>query len=170
MEMTGVCRVVRVAGLLLAITVPAVAQDAPETSVFDAMVGKWVGEGTLMGRPARFTADWSARDDGFYVLSFTNAFAGSDGQVTPVLSAVATYLPRGQEATGVWLDTRPQRIELSSVLSETSIVTTWVAPDERGRTEYRLEPDGSLRVLDFVETDGQMHPFGEALYTRAGRN
>ena len=118
-----------------------------------------------MGRPASFEMEWKILDGGFVELNFTNAFVEASGAVTPVLQARALYRPSGTTAIGVWIDTRPQRIQLESEISQSAVITTWTAATERGRTEYRIE-DGGLTVRDYVEADGEMRLFGEAHYTR----
>ncbi len=139
--------------------------DAPVPAVFSALQGEWSGVGTLMGRPASFEMEWKTQDGGFVELHFTNAFVDASGTVTPVLEARAVYRPSGTTAIGVWIDTRAQRIQLESEISQSSVITNWTAATERGRTEYLIE-EGAVIVRDYVEADGEMRLFGEARYRR----
>ena len=139
--------------------------NAEVPAVFEALTGKWAGVGTLMGRAAGFEMEWKIRDGGFVELHFKNAFVDASGAATPVLEARAVYRPSGTTAIGVWIDTRPQRIQLEAEISPSAVITIWTAATERGRTEYRIE-DGTLTVRDYVEADGEMRLFGEARYTR----
>ena len=141
--------------------------DAPVPAVFAALAGAWSGNGTLMGRPAGFEMEWRIQDGGFVELNFRNGFVDASGTVTPVLEARAIYRPSGSTAVGVWIDTRPQRIQLESEISESVVITNWTAPTERGRTEYRVE-DGGVTVRDYVEVEGEMRLFAEARYERVG--
>jgi len=115
--------------------------------------------------PASFEMEWKILDGGFVELNFTNSFVEASGAVTPVLQARALYRPSGTTAIGAWIDTRPQRIQLESEISQSAVITTRTAATERRRTEYRIE-DGGLTVRDYVEADGEMRLFGEAHYTR----
>jgi hypothetical protein len=139
--------------------------DAQVPAVFSALQGAWSGSGTLMGRTASFAMTWEAQTGGFVELHFRNAFVDASGAVTPVLEARALYRPSGTTAIGVWIDTRPQRIQLESEITQSAVITNWTAATERGRTEYRIE-EGGVTVRDYVEGDGEMRLFGEARYTR----
>jgi hypothetical protein len=142
------------------------ADTATESPVFRALAGSWVGEGTLMGRPAAFTISWTPQADGGMRLDFTNAFRGADGATTPVLAAVATYAVDGGALVADWTDDRPQSIAIIATATDSALVSDWTAPSEEGRTEYRLQPDGTLVVRDWVRSQGELRPFGEAVYRR----
>ena len=150
----------------------AEAQDAPPTAapadaaVFAALEGDWEGTGKLLGRLAAFTMRWEATGDGFVRLSFTNAWVGEDGALTPVLAAEATYRVSGALAVGVWVDSRPQRLTIEAVLTDSSVVSEWTAPAEEGRTEYLVRSPEGIHVRDFVYTDDGERLFAEATYRR----
>jgi hypothetical protein len=143
--------------------------STPTPTVFAKLAGQWIGTGMLMGRSAEFTMTWQSDVDGFVRLRFTNAWIGENGSRTPVLTSEATYYPAGAAAIGVWLDDRPQRIRLEAVLTDSSVVTTWTADTEAGRTEYIVRAPDSVVVRDFVSVDGSERPFAEATYRRAVR-
>lgn len=174
--MTGVIRILALFALLA--PTPGVSQSADggvsadgptaASAVFADLAGDWIGTGTLMQRDARFRMTWTALDGGFVRLSFQNAWVGEGGEETPVLAAEAVYLDRAGSILGVWLDGRPQRIRLDAVATDSSLVTTWTADAERGRTEYVIRSADEILVLDHVESDGALRPFGEARYRRAG--
>lgn len=144
--------------------IPVQGQDGGG-GVFDRLEGRWVGRGTLMGRPAVFEMRWEAVG-GFVRLSFSNGFVGDGGETHPLLSAEATYRAQSDGAVGVWVDTRPQRIRLTATLSDSSVVTDWVADAEAGRTEYIVVGADDVVVRDFVRVDGELRAFGEARYRR----
>ena len=73
--------------------------------------------------PASFEMEWKILDGGFVELNFTNAFVDASGAVAPVLQARALYRPSGTTAIGVWIDTRPQRIQLESEISQSAVIT-----------------------------------------------
>lgn len=123
----------------------------------------------LLGRPAVFEMRWTAGTSGFVTLSFSNAWLEEGGGTTPVLSARATYLVDGTRAAGVWIDDRPQQLRLDAVVTDSSVVTTWVADAERGRTEYIVRGPEAVVVRDVVIVEGADRLFAEATYRRAPR-
>jgi hypothetical protein len=155
--------------LLLVTTTPLLAQegatDVPR--VYAALEGTWEGTGTLLGQPTAFDMTWGPLVGGFVRLSFANAWVDDTGARTTVLRAEAIYLARGPRAAGVWIDSRPARIRLEAIVSDTSIVTMWTADAERGRTDYIVREPEEVLVRDFVEVDGALREFGEAVYRRA---
>ena len=163
----------RVAGLLVlcivAMCPPVTAQEDTVSSVpavFAKLEVQWTGSGVLLGRPAAFAMRWEIGSEGFVRLTFSNAWVGEGGERTPVLSAEATYFPRGSSAPGVWLDDRPQRLELQAALTDSTVITNWTAATEEGRTEYVLRSSDEIVVRDIVYVDGSERLFAEASYTR----
>jgi hypothetical protein len=151
--------------LLFAAPAGTAAQTSAPPAVLAGLEGEWVGSGVLLGRSGTFRMEWRALEPGFVHLSFSNAWV--DGQDTiPVLTSEATYLVRDRGALGVWIDTRPQQLTLSATLSDTSVVTEWTAPAERGRTEYFVRSPQEVVVRDFVYANGSEQLFGEATYRR----
>lgn len=146
------------------------AAQQPPTAlppVFSLLEGSWEGSGVLLGRQAAFEMRWEAGTAGFVMLSFSNAWLEDGGATTPVLSARATYLVDGVSASGVWIDDRPQRLRLEAVVTDSSVVTNWVADTERGRTEYIVRGRESVVVRDVVIVEGADRLFAEATYRRA---
>ena len=146
------------------LSAPLTGQVAPV--VFDRLAGEWQGEGTLMGRNARFDMRWQRRDS-FAFLSFTNTFVDSAGAVTPVLSAGAVYRVATERPEGVWLDSRGVRIEIRWSATDSMLVADWSSPDESGRTTYRVVSGDTVGVVDMVMRDGALRMFATALYRRA---
>jgi len=133
--------------------------------VFELLRGHWCGEGTLMGRPARFSMGWR-RHAGFAVLTFANAFADTTGGVVPVLSAGAVYRMSAERPEAVWLDSRGVRIDIRWEASDSTLVGHWTAPEETGRTSYRVRSSAAIDVLDEVRGPSGWATFGTASYRR----
>lgn len=149
------------AALLLMVMASALsAQSGPTT--FTALSGEWTGEGTLFDRPARFTMQWREQD-GFATLHFSNAFVEAAGDLTPVLRAAAAYRTDPASPEGVWLDSRGVRMELLWEASDSSLVVTWTAPTESGRTTYSVRPSGELDVVDEVRSGDAWRTFATAV-------
>jgi hypothetical protein len=149
----------------LAVCALVTAAPLAAQTVFDRLEGAWRGNGTLMGRDARYTMTWR-QSDGFAVLRFANAFAGPEGATTPVLSAVAVYRTSPGSAEAVWLDSRGVRIEIEWEGSDSVLVAHWTAPTESGRTTYRVISPEEIEVVDEVSSDGTWRRFGTARYRR----
>lgn len=146
------------------------ARQEAAARVFDGLEGEWRGEGTLLGRPARFTMRWTRVLEGrFARLEFANAFAGGDGtEATPVLSAVAHYPLHGPAPrNGWWFDSRGERISLEVSPTDSSLLVDWASHTERGRTVYHPLGD-SIVVVDSVLAEGGYREFGRATYRRRG--
>ncbi|MFW6088411.1 MAG: hypothetical protein ACODAB_01585 [Gemmatimonadota bacterium] len=157
-----------IAGALCAMLTPtslAAQEPARDADVFEALVGEWRGEGSLMGRDAQFSMRWES-GDGFAVLTFANAFVDADSQVVPVLNSVAVYRTSRANPEAVWLDSRGVRVEIRWEASDSTLVARWTAPTEEGRTTYRVRVD-EVEVVDEVSTDEGWRTFGTARYTRA---
>ena len=135
-----------------------------QVTVFSQLSGDWQGQGSLMGRDAEFRMQWQV-ESGFAVLRFSNAFAGPDG-TTPVLTAVATYRTTPSRPEAVWLDSRGVRIEIRWEATDSTLTAHWQAPDERGRTVYRVTSDQTAEVHDEVETPNGWRRFATARYRR----
>jgi hypothetical protein len=135
-------------------------------SVFSVLEGAWEGRGELLGRSAVFQMRWEIMSAGFIRLTFSNSWVTEDGNTTPVLSSHAVYYLRDSSTVGVWLDDRPQRINLEASVTDSSIVTQWTAKAESGRTEYLIRSPDSVVVHDFVYVNGAERPFAEATYRR----
>lgn len=162
----------RAGALLCGVVTSLVVASAPSAAqgrhppLLRALEGTWEGTGFLLGRPGAFTMRWDLGPNGFARLSFTNAWMEEDGSRTQVLAAEATYMVRGVDASGVWIDTRPRRLTLEASLTDTTLTTRWTAPTETGRTEYVVRSPDSVIVRDYVSADGGERLFAEATYRR----
>lgn len=150
----------------LALPIAGAAQDAPTPQVLSQLLGNWVGEGDLLDQPARFSMEWTQDSAGFYHLSYRPAFADPSGGETPALTARAIYRIQGEGMIGVWLDDRPQRIQLTAQITDDAVVTEWEAQFEQGRTVYRVVSADEILVTDWVRSSGELRKFGEARYRR----
>jgi len=142
---------------------PAFAQTAPR--VFAALEGTWEGEGTLFGGPARFEMRWE-RVHGVAVLTFANSVVDPTGKLTPVLGAVAIYRTTTATPRATWEDTRGVQISIAWTGTDSTLVSSWTAPTESGRTTYTVNPDGTVEVVDEVMQPGGLVLFGQGTYRR----
>ena len=139
------------------------AQDT--APVFSMLQGNWSGEGTLMGRSARFSMRWE-QSHGFAVLTFRNAFADTTGKLTPVLQSAAVYRTSLAQPEAVWLDSRRVRAEITWEALDSALIANWTAPTEKGRTTYRVLTSNELEVVDEVLSGSGWRTFATARYRR----
>lgn len=167
MTPTILSRPITLAVLALASTLGPSSLMAQTTApVFDRLAGEWQGEGTLMGRSAEFTMTWTPRGE-LATLAFSNAFPDSTGAVTPVLESVAVYRTVSETPEAVWLDSRGVRIEIDwQATDDSTLVANWSAPNESGRTTYRVVGSDDVEVTDEVRTDEGWRTFATARYRR----
>ncbi len=151
-----------VAGVLMATSSLPAQGPAP---VFDLLQGNWSGEGTLMGQSARFSMRWE-QSQGFAVLAFRNAFADTTGKLTPVLQSAAVYRTSLEQPEAVWLDSRGVRVEITWEALDSALVANWTAPNEKGRTTYRVLAANELEVVDEVLSGSGWRMFATARYRR----
>ena len=132
------------ANILAAALALAVAQaPAPAHGVETLawLQGSWRGSGTMFGRPSEAGLEIRPALGGrFLELSYrAGQFEGR-----------AFYRPAGEgrwQAT--WFDNRGISFPIEAVLGERLLTADWgSAETERGRTVYRLLPDGRLEVTD----------------------
>lgn len=152
-----------------------VAPSAGEVVVPDVvsrLAGRWEGEGTLLGRPARFRMAWTRVLEGrFLRLDFASEWVSGDGAAEPVMEATAHYRlgSEGRSALpGSWADVRGAMLALCASPERGALVVAWDAASEAGRTVYRPGADGAVLVVDSVRTAAGWTEFARARYFRAG--
>ncbi|MDQ8756361.1 hypothetical protein RCO27_08975 [Sphingosinicella sp. LHD-64] len=148
-----------VAALALVAAVPAAAQDLGALSW---LVGRWQGTGTMFGAASEAALDIRPALGGkFLELSYRGG-GGFEGR--------AFYRPvetGGWQAQ--WFDNRGVTFGISGRVEGQVLTADWGSVEtERGRTVYRLMPDGRLEVTDTVATrDGGSREFARHVLTRA---
>lgn len=134
-----------------------------QESVPETFFGEWTGEGTLFGNDAQFEMKWEEVLNGQFIrLSFENRFSNGGFSMT----AHGYYkLNEDGTFTGQWFDSRGVSFPLKGVFTSTQLTTEWEHSDvEKGRTEYEVLEQGTIRVIDFVFRDGSYQKFAEATY------
>jgi len=127
------------AALALALAqAPAPAQGV-ETLAW--LQGSWRGAGTMFGRPSEARLEVRPALGGRF-LEFSYRASGFEGR--------AFYRPAGEGRwRATWFDNRGISFPIEATLGERMLTANWGSPEtERGRTVYRLLPDGRLEVID----------------------
>lgn len=125
--------------LLAAMAGPAAASDGPSGLAW--LEGRWRGTGTMFGRASEATLEIRPALGGRFT-EFSYRAGPFEGR--------AFYRPvadgRWQAS---WFDNRGVSFPIQAVLSGQALTSDWgSAETERGRTVYRLLPDGRLEVTD----------------------
>ena len=103
--------------------------------------GSWQGAGTMFGRASEARLEIRPVLGGRF-LELSYRASGFEGR--------AFYRPLGQNRwAATWFDNRGISFPIAGTLAERTLTTEWgSAETERGRTIYRLLPDGRLEVTD----------------------
>jgi hypothetical protein len=146
-----------------------VSRQASAAEVWQALSGRWQGNGEVSGMRAtialRFRPAFGGRG---YHLDFENRMRGKDDKAL-VFAAEALYrCDVDGTCRGHWYDSRGMILPLSATTEDDRLVVNWGdASTERGRTSYRLD-DGTLRITDEVlGKDGAWRVFGTTTAERA---
>ena len=144
---------------LVIVAAPAAAQDA---STLSWLEGSWRGAGTMFGNPSEAALDIRPALGGrFLELSYR---AGS-------FEGRAFYRPAGAGRwRATWFDNRGISFPIEASAEGRTLTANWgSAETERGRTVYRLAPDGRLHVTDSVaRPDGSFRQFAAHVLEKAG--
>lgn len=148
-----------VAAALALVAAPLVAQ---ETSALAWLVGRWQGTGTMFGSASEAALDIRPALGGRFLELNYRGGGGFEGR--------AFYRPvetGGWQAQ--WFDNRGVTFGISGRVEGQVLTADWgSAETERGRTVYRLMPDGRLEVTDTVATQGGgSREFARHVLTRA---
>lgn len=148
--------------LLAAFALPA------QAGVWEALEGCWTGTGEVNGMAAEVTLRFRPALEGRgHHLDFRNRMRAADGTPRP-FAAEAFYLCDGRPAcTGHWYDTRGVILPLTATAQDDRLVVEWGdASSERGRTTYRLRPDGLEITDEVLGKEGKWRVFGRTKATR----
>ena len=127
------------AALVLAVTQAPAA--APEAGSLAWLQGSWQGSGTMFGRPSEARLEIRPTLGGRFIELNWRA-SGFEGRA--FYSAVSPGRWRA-----IWFDNRGISFPIDATLSGQTLTANWGSADtERGRTIYRLLPDGRLEVTD----------------------
>lgn len=155
--------------LLFSLALPAAA--APESdrpAGLDWMIGSWKGGGTHGGNSSEARLDVRPALGGKFVEL---RYRVEVREPTPyTFEGRALYRPAEPgKYRAHWFDSRGMVLPVSASAEESSLTADWgTAGTERGRTVYRLMPDGRLEVSDTVlGADGAQRPFARQLFDRS---
>ncbi|HJR72437.1 MAG TPA: hypothetical protein VJ806_02210 [Luteimonas sp.] len=154
-----------VAGFLM------LACGTARADIWESLAGRWTGSGEVSGMAAKVELEFrDALGRRGRHLSFSNDMRGADGKVWPFRAEAFYLCEKSGACSGHWYDTRGMTLPLKTSSQKDRLMVEWGDEStERGRTTYRIDPDGKLRITDEVRgKDGVWKVFGKTVATRAG--
>ncbi len=156
--------------LALLLCFEAACATLAQSNGFGGLEGRWRGAGQFQGMPSTVEAQ-------FAPLLGARAWAlDIDIEARPPagepirFSGRAQYVLRdGALAGGNWIDSQGATYALAPRRENGALIVDWSeGASVRGRSEYRIQPDGDLQIDDFVPgPDGAMRRFATAELRRA---
>jgi hypothetical protein len=155
----------------LVLVLPGHAAQAPPITapVFDGLLGRWEGRGTILGQEARVAAEWTAvLERRFFRLSWTSAIGTAPARAFEGHAYYRIETPERMSAT--WYDSTGQIRPIDASVQAGSLVARWGTPEtEVGETTYHVDAAGRLEVIDRVRgRNGEWREFGRSVLTRTG--
>lgn len=147
--------------ILTAIVLAFVQTPTPDP-MFLQLAGRWAGEGTVLNLPSNVQLTWEwTLDRQFLRLTFVNQMGSVrrfEGHAYYRATADGRY-------RGTWFDNSGMIRPIEARRDGSAIVATWGTPEtEVGETTYRLMPDGSMEIIDRIQSkDGQWRNFGRVV-------
>jgi hypothetical protein len=140
----------------------------PSAQCLSQLHGDWVGPGRVMGRDIVMRQRWRATlQNSFTELDMAHLTAGDTSRAQ--FAGRGFYRPAsGDSVTGTWFDSRGISFELRGSCQNGALTMRWLGV-ERGETRYTRRGADSLEVIDQVETNGTLRPFGRSLLSRQGQ-
>ncbi len=131
---------------------------------FASLDGQWRGQGTFRGAPSEVSATFAPIfDGGAYSLDIDVRFTPVNAQPMRFQGRGGYALRNGAPVGGSWVDNFGNAYAISPRFEHGALIVDWGNGSTLGRSEYRIEADGDLRVEDFIQTpDGQWRSFALA--------
>jgi hypothetical protein len=148
---------------------PQAAQ--PQTDpLLTKLIGSWAGQGNAFSPKAQGQMTWAWVLEGrFAQIAYRFEWPAKDGAVR-AFEGTGYYRPLGQgRYSGFWADNGGELHPIEAKAEGDSLIAIWgVAGAKRGKTQYRLGPDGVTEVVDWIEQPGgTWKEFNRALFKRS---
>jgi len=131
---------------------------------FASLEGQWRGQGTFRGAPSDVSAAFAPIFDGSaYSLDIDVRFTPANGAPMRFQGRGGYALRNGAPVGGSWVDSFGNSYAIAPRLENNALIVDWGNGTVLGRSEYRIEAEGDLRIEDFVQAeDGQWRRFALA--------
>lgn len=151
---------------LLLLTIKPAFAEAP-AAIFSALKGEWSAKGEAFGGKTTTRMVWSEALAGeFYRVDYRMEIKSDNGAQT--FEGVGHYqIADDSRIAAFWADNSGDLHPITAEISETAIVSHWgKAGGKQGRTEYRLNEDGSVLVTDWLLTAEGWKQFNQGQFRR----
>lgn len=139
---------------------PLVGASQATSTCLAGLHGTWRGSGRVAGRDVVMDQSWRpAMGGAFSELVMTHRLPTDTARV--VFEGRGFYRVAGDTVTGTWMDARGYTMALRGSCRETTLSMEWSGA-ERGATQYTRHADGTLEVVDLVDTPGGRREFGRS--------
>lgn len=151
------------------IAFPAIAEEtvsptAHQSEIMQKFAGTWKAEGTSFGLPSKSTMTWS-KDlaDKFYRVKY-QIDMNREGKTVTFLGH--GYYTNGSK-DGFWADTGGELHPMVTSYSRNMLSTIWgKAGEKQGRSNYTLNDDGSVEVVDWILQKNGWREFNRTMFRR----
>lgn len=132
-------------------------------SFYDHFQGEWQSEGDAFGMPAQSTMNWTRTlDDRFIHLDYKILLTLSDGKKSSFLGNGYYRPDSGNRYDGFWADNTGDLHPLKLECGEKEVMVHWGSDGEKqGRTQYKLNPSGTMTIIDWVLADESWRQFNK---------
>jgi len=144
--------------------------------VWQTLHGSWSGSGQVRGMSAEVELTFAPAlgDDGrAHRLEFVNRMQLPDGKPWMFRAQAIYQCGADGHCRGHWYDNRGQSMPVDARIEGRALIVDWgdAGTPERGRTEYRVQSDGAMEIVDHVlGKDGAWKQFGLVKAVRAQRS
>jgi len=155
--------------LALIVLVGCASAGAQPASPFAPFQGSWRGEGRFQGAPSDVDATFAPLFGGAaWSLDVDIRFTPPNAPAAQRFRGRAGYAMRNGALTGgSWVDSGGNGYALTPRFEDGALIVGWGAGQVNGRSEYRIETDGDLAIIDSIETPQGWRQFATAELRRA---
>ena len=151
-------------------TPPVAAQESDSSATNQAAImekfgGTWKAEGTSFGLPSKSTMIWTIDlADKFYRIEYR---IDMDREGRTVTFLGYGYYTNGSK-DGFWADTGGDLHPMVTSYSDNMLSTIWgKAGGKQGRSNYTLQADGSIEVVDWILQENGWREFNRTQFRRS---
>lgn len=139
---------------------PTLAASQSASTCLNDLHGAWRGSGRVAGRDVVMHQSWRpAMGGAFTELVMTHRLPTDTARV--VFEGRGFYRAVGDTISGTWMDARGYTMALRGSCRDHTLSMEWSGA-ERGATHYIRHGDGTLEVVDLVDTPGGRREFGRS--------
>jgi len=119
--------------------------------LIESYIGEWDAKGEIFATPARFTMVWDHALDGSMARLDYEIKMNPGTDRTSSFIGIAYYGLRDRAGfDAFWADNSGRVRPITTRIEDGALVSDWGGyGDEKGRTRYLMQEDGSMKVTDW---------------------